>query len=144
MMTYRTNALAEKPVSSFGSTQSLGPLQSMQTIGPGQKQSLLLMKKKQTLRSSTERLTANASSMSTGSKLVNQHLNATAKVSAFVTKEATSLLKLNEVEEQAPILKNNSEETKTVQEETGCQAEAEAVKEPVAEVFRQRLVSHRR
>ena len=113
-MTYRTNALAEKPVSSFGSTQSLGPLQSMQTIGPGQKQSLLLMKKKQTLRSSTERLAATASSMSTGSKLVNQPLNATAKVSAFQTRETTSLLKLNKVEEQAAILKNNLEENKTV------------------------------
>ena len=29
IMTYRTNALAEKPVSSFNSTQSLGPLQSV-------------------------------------------------------------------------------------------------------------------
>lgn len=53
-MTYRTNAIAEKPAANFSSTQSLGPLQSMQTIGPGQKQSLLLMKKKQTVRSSTE------------------------------------------------------------------------------------------
>ena len=144
-MTYRTNALAEKPVSSFGSTQSLGPLQSMQTIGPGQKQSLLLMKKKQTLRSSTERLPATTPSMSTGSKLVNHPLNATAKVSAFQTRETTPLmLKLSKVEEQAALLKNNLEESKTVQEEAAGQAEAEAVKEPVAEVFRQRLVSHRR
>ena len=82
--------------------------------------------------------------MSTGSKLVNSHLNATAKVSAFVTKETTSLLKLTKVEEHAAILKNNLEESKTVKEETGCQEEAKAVKEPVAEVFRQRLVSHRR
>ena len=110
-MTYRTNALAEKPVSSFGSTQSLGPLQSMQSIGPGQKQSLLLMKKKQTLRSSTERLPATTPSMSTGSKIVNHPLNATAKVSAFQTKETTPLIKLDKVEEQAAILKNNLEET---------------------------------
>ena len=143
-MTYRTNALAEKPVSSFGSTQSLGPLQSMQSIGPGQKQSLLLMKKKQTLRSSTERLPATTPSMSTGSKIVNHPLNATAKVSAFQTKETTPLIKLNKVEEQAAILKNNLEENQTVQEEYGCIAEAEPVSEPVAEVFKQRLVSHRR
>ena len=40
--------------------------------------------------------------------------------------------------------KSKKEESKTVKEEAGCQEEAKAVKEPVAEVFRQRLVSHRR
>lgn len=93
--------MAEKPAANFSSTQSLGPLQSMQTIGPGQKQSLLLMKKKQTVRSSTEQLPVTASSLSASAK-ITQVMNATAKVSAFQTKDSsTNLIKLTKVEEGA-------------------------------------------
>ena len=107
------------------------------------------MKKKQTLRSSTERLTAATPSMSTGSKVPNHPLNATAKVSAFQTKETTPLIKLTKVEDQqqklVTSLNKNLEENKTVQEESGYDGvEAEAASEPIAEVFKQRLVSHRR
>ena len=36
-MTYRTNTVVDKPISSFNSTTSLGPLQSTLVTGPGQK-----------------------------------------------------------------------------------------------------------
>lgn len=36
-MTYRTNHLSEKALTSFNSTTSLGALQSSQMQGPGQK-----------------------------------------------------------------------------------------------------------
>lgn len=118
------------------------------------------MKKKQPLHSSTERLPATTPSLSASSKMtINHPLNATVKVSAFQTKE-TPLIKLNKVnggktssqhtnqQASAAASSNTQMESKTVvheeQESLVGQGADGPAKEPVAEVFKQRLVSHRR
>ena len=120
------------------------------------------MKKKQPLHSSTERLPATTPSLSASSKMtINHPLNATVKVSAFQTKE-TPLIKLNKVNgaktsqhsiqaasgAAAGHASNTQMESKAVvheeQESVVGQGADGAPKEPVAEVFKQRLVSHRR
>ena len=123
------------------------------------------MKKKQTLHSSTERLPATTPSLSASSKMTMNHpLNATVKVSAFQTKE-TPLIKLNKVNGGGKQPNSNSHQTSGAaghtsssqvenskasavvheeQESVVGQGADGANKEPVAEVFKQRLVSHRR
>lgn len=121
------------------------------------------MKKKQTLHSSTERLPATTPSLSASSKMTMNHpLNATVKVSAFQTKE-TPLIKLNKVNgagcpatkhpnqasgaaaaSTSKVEKASSAVVHEEQESVVGQGADGAAKEPVAEVFKQRLVSHRR
>ena len=177
MLTYRTNALGEKPVSQFSSTTSLGPLQASASMaGPGQKfnqaQPIAQYKKSKSIVSSTDNLsiltggkpqlsqTQRASGLSATLAQIAPKTTTAAGAPTVGSAKETPVIKLSKVEEiegAANDLPATSafEETKTAgtisksSDETGLKSSRSAQpeiaeKEPVAEVFKQRIVQYRR
>ena len=144
MMTYRTNNVAEKPVSSFSSTTSLGPLQSQLGNGPGHKiQMQAYAKKSKTILGSLD------NTLPTTAPLVRSaNTTKNSVIPAMVSKlsSETPIIKPLKIEGSAEQLNSTEEESKTARTVPSVLSASEEDKsnEPVSEVFKQRLTQHRR